>query len=513
MENGCKQRIQAMEAGNLPQNSVISTDGVGMNDHLSNSSLLKQEQNGGSKTSNSIFPISTFQTRLRQKMKDSSTLLVLIPTFCIFLSFLGTYIAKYPLFVVDYGNEKLFGNLGIKDGFSYAFTLGFFLGKFPSYKYIPSIERKERFNILLVLYSATSVFMTACLPLHKPPFFAALLKTMGVFVGSLFGSAIFGTEMLYLEGRSHGDIFLAAFNCVITFGPSIARATGKMFLHQLPGQWMPLALVLFYAPVVAFTLVCLDAMPNPNDRDRQSMGERTVMTASQKSLFLRKHGVGLIPLFLGYAFSTGFRFLRDFFALEVYRDLLQREPEPFDYVMADWVGGLVSIVLVVGLSRVANNALAMMLLHVMIVSAALIMGVSVVLFSRGTISPQVFIVLVGLGVTLSMTPFSGSLFDRVIACTRTKGTAIFLILIADGCGYIGVFLCLFYKTTSETTIIPSASGEAISSSYSKLFLNGCYAFSAILSVTGLLSATYWSMVAQKSAKGFELPWQGRTHRE
>eukprot|EP00546_Thalassionema_frauenfeldii_P015240 CAMPEP_0178918794 /NCGR_PEP_ID=MMETSP0786-20121207/14033_1 /TAXON_ID=186022 /ORGANISM="Thalassionema frauenfeldii, Strain CCMP 1798" /LENGTH=491 /DNA_ID=CAMNT_0020592561 /DNA_START=61 /DNA_END=1536 /DNA_ORIENTATION=- len=437
----------------------------------------------------SVTRMLSLKAKLRRMMEESSSLLLIIPTTCIVMSYFGCYVMKYPLFVVDYKDEKLFG-IGIKDGLSYAFTLGFFVGKFPSYTYVPSIERDQRFKALLILFGATAVFMTGFLPLPTSTF-TAVVKTTAVFIGSLFATAIFGAEMLYMEGRSNGDILIAAINCVVTFGSSICRAIGESLIEAgIPGRWMPLSFVMFYSPVVITTLFCLDAIPNPSEADIQAMGERTVMTSSQKTAFLQRHGLGLAPLLIGYAFSMGFRFLRDFFALEIYRDFLQREPAPFDYLLADWVGGFVAVIIIVGMSRVANNAMALMLLHGMIVGAAVIMGFGAILFTKGMISPRLFIILVGISVSLSMTPFSGSLFDRVIACTRTKGTAIFLIFLGDACGYVGIFLCLFYKTAH--------SGDT---SYSELFLNGCYGFTGIILITGLLSAIYWYTVSKKIRVG------------
>mmetsp|Transcript_14214 Transcript_14214/g.21005 ORF Transcript_14214/g.21005 Transcript_14214/m.21005 type:complete len:511 (+) Transcript_14214:147-1679(+) len=433
--------------------------------------------------------ILSLKTKLRKMMEDSSNLLIVIPTISIVLSYLGSYVAKYPFFVVDYGSEKFLG-IGLKDSFSYAFTIGFFVGKFPAYVYVPTVVRNQRFRVLLVLFAVGSLLMTGFLPLPSGPL-AAAIQVFGVFMGSIFCSAIFGVEMLYMEGRSKGDILVAAMLCVVFFGPSLCRAIGEsLILTGIPGSLMPLLLVLLYSPVVMISLFCLDAIPDPSEADVQARGERTVMTASQKTAFLRRHGMGLTPLLVGYAFSAGFRFLRDFFALEVYRDFLQREPQPMDYLMADWVGGIVSIISILAMSRVADNTLALMLLHGMLVGSGLVMGVGAFLFTKGLISPELFIISVGIGVAAATTPFSGSLFDRVIACTRTKGTAIFLIFFGDAVMYIGVLLCLLYKTTRSSD-----------TSYSELFLKGCYAFTGILSITGLLSAVYWMIVSKKIRDG------------
>lgn len=428
------------------------------------------------------------KANLRKMMEDSSTLIVAIPSVCIVLSYLGTYVAKYPLFVVDYGSDEFFG-IGLKDWFSYAFTIGFFLGKFPSYTLVPSITRDQRLLVLFLLFAVTSLFNTGFLPLQGP--YSAPIQILAVLIGSINCSAIFGVEFGYIEGRSRGDIFIAALNCVVLFGSSLCRAAGASLIQAgVSGRWMPLLAVSVYTPITILSLICLDATPDPNEADMASRGERTSMTAVEKKTFLRLHGIGLFPLLFGYAFCGGFRFLRDFYALEIYRDVLKREPEPLDYILADWVGGALSVLSLLAMSCIADNTCALMVLHGMFVGGGLLMGVGTFLFQRGWISPELWIIAVGVGVSISVTPFTGSFFDRVVACTRTKGTAVFLVFFADGIAYIGVLILLLYKTTRSSD-----------TSYSDLFLTGSYAFTGILITTGALSAKYWSLVAKKVQDG------------
>ena len=121
----------------------------------------------------------------------------------------------------------------------------------------------------------------------------------------------------------------------------------------------------------------------------------------------------------------------------------------------------------------------------------MIVGVALFLFEREIITPEILIILVGVGLTLSITPFSGSLFDRIMASTRTKGTATFLINFGDAFAYIGVFFSLAYKTTRSDD-----------DSYQELFITGCKAFTLILLSTGILSTIYWARVI-KIIAGYE----------
>ena len=54
--------------------------------------------------------------KLNELMINSPTLLIVIPTLSIVLSYFGTYVAKYPLFVVDYGNYEFMGIAVLRGG-------------------------------------------------------------------------------------------------------------------------------------------------------------------------------------------------------------------------------------------------------------------------------------------------------------------------------------------------------------------------------------------------------------
>ena len=54
-------------------------------------------------------------------------------------------------------------------------------------------------------------------------------------------------------------------------------------------------------------------------------------------------------------------------------------------------------------------------------------------------------ILVGLGAYLSYVPFGSVLFDRIVAATRTVGTAVFAIYVADAIGYTGSVALQLYK--------------------------------------------------------------------
>ena len=246
-----------------------------------------------------VYVLNNLKAYLQNVMTNSPTLITIIPSISIALSYVGTYVAKYPLFLVEYNEDDTIFDIPLKDWLSYAFTVGFFIGKWPAYKFVPSITRSQRLHVLIVLFTLTSFFFTMFLPLQGP--YSAPIKIISILIGSICCSAIFGIEFTYLEGRSNGDTYIAAVNCTVFFGSSICRAVGSALIRWgVVDSWMPILLVVLYAPITLMSLFCLDAIPDPTHADVVSMGDRTTMTSMEKSAFITNHIFGLVPLLIGY---------------------------------------------------------------------------------------------------------------------------------------------------------------------------------------------------------------------
>jgi len=83
---------------------------------------------------------------------------------------------------------------------------------------------------------------------------------------------------------------------------------------------------------------------------------------------------------------------------------------------------------------------------------AAMMGISTILLDHDAINGQWWMILVGLGSYLAYVPFGSVLFDRLIASTRTTGTAVFAIYVADAIGYTGSIGVQLYKDLGQSDI-------------------------------------------------------------
>ena len=99
----------------------------------------------------------------------------------------------------------------------------------------------------------------------------------------------------------------------------------------------------------------------------------------------------------------------------------------------------------VGLNLIKDNRRGLMGAFVIMTFGVLLMAGGTLLFDRGMISGLTWMILSGLGLYLAYVPYGTVLFDRMIASTRTVGTAVFAIYVADSVGYGGVVTVLLTK--------------------------------------------------------------------
>ena len=191
---------------------------------------------------------------------------------------------------------------------------------------------------------------------------------------------------------------------------------------------------VFLAPLFVFVWM-LQRIPAPTDEDVAARSQRVPMTARDRLVMLRRHGLALVMILVAYLLVTVLRSLRADFAPEIWAGLgVDARPSIFT-ASEFWVA--LGIMLANGLMvLVRSNARALFIALVTSLLGLLTAGLAVGSVSRGSLSPFAFMVLLGFGLYVPYVAVHTTIFERIVALTRERANIGFLMYVADSVGYL-----------------------------------------------------------------------------
>lgn len=319
-------------------------------------------------------------------------------------------------------------------------VVGYALSKFIGIKIISELKAHARsFGIVLMVgIAGISWFLFAIVP---PPYNAIFLFTNGLPLGMVWGM-VFG----YLEGRRYTEVLGAGLSVSFIFSAGLCKSVGGYILRDwgTSEYWMPfVASSLFILPLLLF-LWLLDKLPPPSAKDEMLRTRRQPMGFDERKKFLQSFAPGIILFVLAYVLLTVFREFRDNFSAEVWKTLgYGNSPEIF--TTTEIPVSILVMAVMGSLMIIKNNMKALMVIHGIIMSGMILIGVSTYLFELGVISPVTWMISIGSGLYLGYVPFNSIFFDRLIAAFQYVSTVGFIMYVADSFGYLGSVGVLFFK--------------------------------------------------------------------
>ena len=348
----------------------------------------------------------------------------------------GTYTAA------DGSAISFFGTgLDLKTAFVTSQLIGYALSKYIGIKVCSEMTRSRRAAVLigLVLIAHLSLLAFAVLPQS--------MKFAALFINGLPLGMVWGLVVWYLEGRRTSEVLLAGLSASFILASGVVKDVGRWLMSDAIGVsewWMPFATGLVFLPVFLVAVFMLNLIPEPDAADEAARSHREPMDRQHRWAFIRQFAPGLTMLIVAYFFLTAFRDFRDNFGIEVFKGLGYGD-EPGIFSRSEvWIafGVLVPLGLLFLIRH--NRAGLLAALGIMLVGSA-IMGVATIALQADAISGLTWMILIGLGAYFAYVPYGSVLFDRLIACTRVTGTAVFAIYLADALGYTGTVAVYFTK--------------------------------------------------------------------
>jgi hypothetical protein len=406
---------------------------------------------------------------------------------------------RKPFAAAEYEGASLAGgSLQLKSTLIIGQICGYGLAKFIGVKLLPETRRGARAPMLvaMILAAWAALALFAVLP--------APLKPLAMFLNGLPLGMVWGLVVWYLEGRRSSEILLAGLSTSFIIASGAVKDVGRAMLagddvpllglvlpNPLPAvdeNWMPAVVgAMFLAPFLA-AVYMLDRLPDPSPQDVAERSLRTTMDWRQRAAFIMRFLPGMALLVATYFFVTAFRDFRDNYAVEIFAELdYPYEQNRTIVSRSELLVGLGVAVVMALVYFVRDNSRALLTVFGVMTAGLLLLGGATWLHQRDQISGFVWMALAGLGSYLTYVPYNTVLFDRLIASTRTVGTAVFAIYVADSFGYVGSVSLLLTKDTWAAKL-----------SKVEFLQHFAYGLSAAGAVCLALSAVYFQRLTRPS---------------
>ncbi len=373
----------------------------------------------------------------------------LYSTFFAFAVYFCMYAYRKPFTAGKFSGTvevPLLGSVDYKILLIIAQVLGYTFSKFYGVKFISetSYATRGRKIIEFILMAHVTLLLFAITPAPYNIFFMFL---NGIPLGMIWG-LVFG----FLEGRKTTEFMGAGLSASFIVSSGVVKTVGKILLNNNISEiWMPFVAGLLFIPVFFISIYFLNLLPPPSRADEALKTKRLPMTKQERHSFFMKYVVGLVPLIFLYMVLTAYRDFRDNFAREIW-DALGYSGNPEIFSLSELPIGFGVLIILGALVFVKDvKKIFNLMFTIMISGAVLILGTTL-LYQATIISPLVWMISIGLGLYFIYVPFGCILFDNLMALLGFVGTAGFMIYVSDAFGYLGSIFLMFYKNFGQAKL-------------------------------------------------------------
>ncbi len=235
-----------------------------------------------------------------------------------FTTYFCMYAFRKPFAAATYEELKFMGTaLDVKSTYVIAQIVGYTISKFVGMKFCSETGVRGRARLLvgLIVAAWAALLLFAVLPGN--------LKVLAIFANGLPLGMVWGTVVLYLEGRRTSEFMLAGMSCSYIMASGMVKDVGRYLMSSwgVTEYWMPFATgALFFLPFL-LGVYLLTQLPLPTAADKEERSPRTKMDSHGRWAFLREFSLGMLLLSGMYFFLTAYRDYRDNYGVEILGEL------------------------------------------------------------------------------------------------------------------------------------------------------------------------------------------------
>jgi hypothetical protein len=398
----------------------------------------------------------------------------------------GTYFCMYgfrkPYTAGSYETLATLGGFDLKTLLVISQVGGYMVSKFLGIKFISELPPARRAVGILFLigWAELALFGFALTP--------APWGFIFLFLNGLPLGMVFGLVLGFLEGRRHTEALAAGLCASFILADGVMKSIGAALLNLgVSEHWMPAAAgACFFLPTLIFVGMLTRIAP-PDSHDVAARSRRGTLNRHERWNLFAKYALGLVFLIIAYLLVTILRSIRADFQPQILKGLgVEYDAGLFTRVEL-WVGG--AVLLVNGaLVAITNNRSAFFASLGICIAGFFILAGSLLGLQIGLLSPVPFVVLCGLGLYFPYAAIHTTVFERLLAATKDKGTSSYLLQLADSFGYLGYIAVLVGNLILKWSVRgPTTADDA---AFARFFIETCWVVS-VLGLLFLMGATWF----------------------
>ena len=358
----------------------------------------------------------------------------------------GTYFCMYmyrkPFTAAKYADLAVWG-LGYKSVLVISQVIGYSISKFIGIRVIAELDRARRVALLLILVLISELALVG-FGLTPAPY-----SFLWLFLNGLPLGMIFGLVLGFLEGRRQTELLTAGLCTTFVFADGIAKTIGSGLIGKgISESWMPAVVGILFAPAFLLFVWMLTRVAPPDEQDVEARTERISMDRADRQRFFGKFAFGLALILLVYGLVGILRGVRGDFAPEIWAGM-NAKVDPSVYATSEMLAGAGVLAVFAFTARIINNRKAFFVGMASAVIGCLIVAMSLIGRQSNLISPYNFMVISGFGLYLPYFAVHVTIFERLIAFTRERGTIGYLMYLADAGSYAAYVFVLAARNLSK----------------------------------------------------------------
>ncbi len=402
------------------------------------------------------------------------------------VSSFGTYTSMYAFrkaFAAATFTGQEYLHIDYKVWLVMAQVIGYMFSKFYGIKFIAEVNSKNRARYILTLIGIAWAALLA-FAFVPAPWNIVFLFINGFPLGLIWG-LVFG----YLEGRRSTEFMASILSVSLIFASGFVKTVGRTLLTTFHVNEFRMPFItgaVFVLPLLLFVF-CLELMPPPTARDKQLRSERVPMSAAERRQFIMRFLPGIFLTLVIYVLLTIMRDVRDNFEVEIWAGLGIKSNSIYTNI-----DSFISVMVLIAMGLlilVKKNLKAFKIIHLLILTGCVLVGISTLLFAQKMISPVTWMTTAGLGLYLGYIPYNAIFFERMIATFHYKSNVGFVMYIADSVGYLGSVSVLLIKELGRPNI-----------SWNTFFRQGAMVVAIAGGICTFLSFLYFSHTANRHKK-------------